>query len=55
MEYLYATLLLEECGTDVDQPRLTRVLEAAGVAPDPSQLRAFLAARGELYESEAQR
>lgn len=55
MEYLYATGLLQECGIVVDQARVTCVLEAAGVEPEPSQLRDFLVAREALSEPEAQR
>lgn len=55
MEYLYATGLLQECGTAVDQARMTRVLVAAGIEPDQPQLRAFLAAREELSAPEAER
>lgn len=54
MEYLYANLLLEECGTAVDEAGLTRVLEASGVTPDTRDLHAFLAGLDEMNLDEAQ-
>lgn len=55
MEYLYANALLKECGTAVDEAGLTRVLEAAGVTPEPRQVRAMLAGLDETKHSGAER
>jgi large subunit ribosomal protein L12 len=44
MEYLYAALLLHNAEQDVDEDNVTAVLEAAGVDPDESRVKALVAA-----------
>ena len=38
MEYMYAAMLLNKAGTDIDEKSLTKVLEAAGVKVDKAKV-----------------
>lgn len=44
MKYTYATLLLHEIGTEIDERTLIDVLEAAGDEPSVSRVKAIVAA-----------
>jgi len=44
MEYVYTALILHETGAELNEPNLTGVLEAAGVDPDTSRIKAIVAA-----------
>ena len=44
MEYVYAALLLHKAGKEVTEDSLKKVLEAAGVQPDESRVKALVAA-----------
>ena len=53
MEYVYASLLLHKAGKEINEENLTKVLEAAGVAVDPAQVKAVVAALSEIDIDEA--
>ena len=42
MEYVYGALLLHAAGSEVDEDKLKKVLEGAGVTPDESRLKALV-------------
>ena len=42
MEYVYGALLLHAAGSEVDEEKLKKVLEGAGVTPDESRLKALV-------------
>jgi len=44
MEYIYAAMLLHKAGQKVDEASVKKVLEAAGVKPEESRLKALVAA-----------
>ena len=44
MEYVYAAILLHKAGKKVDGKGVTAVLEAAGVKPDATRVKALVAA-----------
>jgi len=44
MEYVYAALILHESDSEITEERLTNVLDAAGVDPDESRVKALVAA-----------
>lgn len=44
MEYVYTALILHETGAELNERNLTGVLEAAGVDPDTSRIKAIVAA-----------
>jgi large subunit ribosomal protein L12 len=44
MEYVYAAMLLHKAGKAVDEANLKKVLEAAGVKPEDSRIKALVAA-----------
>ncbi len=44
MEYVYASLLLFRAGKKVDEASMKKVLEAAGVHPDETRVKALVAA-----------
>lgn len=44
MEYVYATLTLEETDSEINETNLTAVLEAAGADVTESRVKAFVAA-----------
>ena len=43
MEYIYAAMLLHKSGKAVNEASVKKVLEAAGVAPDETKLKALVA------------
>jgi len=43
MEYVYGALLLNAAGKPIDEKALTGLLNAAGVSPDTSRVKALLA------------
>ncbi|MCL4335184.1 MAG: 50S ribosomal protein P1 [Candidatus Thermoplasmatota archaeon] len=42
MEYVYGALLLHSAGSEVDEEKLKKVLEGAGVTPDEARLKALV-------------
>lgn len=44
MEYMYAALLLNETGEELNETNLSAVLEAAGRSPEDSRIKAIVAA-----------
>ncbi len=44
MEYVYASMLLHKAGKKVDEAGMKKVLEAAGVQPDETRVKALVAA-----------
>jgi len=44
MELIYSALLLHSAKQKVDEPNITRVLQAAGITPDTSKVKALVAA-----------
>jgi large subunit ribosomal protein L12 len=44
MEYVYAAMLLHKAGQKVDEASLNKVLEAAGVKPEPARTKALVSA-----------
>ncbi len=44
MEYVYAAMLLHKAGQKVEESSINRVLEAAGVKPEPARSKALVAA-----------
>ena len=43
MEYVYSAMLLHSAGKDISEENLTKVLEAAGITPDASKVKALTA------------
>jgi len=43
MEYIYAAMLIHKAGGKVDEAKVQKVLEAAGVKPDNARLKALVA------------
>ncbi|MBI2143834.1 50S ribosomal protein P1 [Candidatus Woesearchaeota archaeon] len=44
MEYVYAAMVLHKAGKKIDEASLGKVLEAAGVKPDLTKMKALVAA-----------
>lgn len=44
MEYIYAVMLLNKAGKDVDEKNVTAVLKAAGVEADAAKVKSIIAA-----------
>jgi large subunit ribosomal protein L12 len=53
MEYVYAALILNESGEEINEDNLTDVLEAAGVSVDESRTKALVAALEDVDIDEA--
>ena len=53
MEYVYAAMLLHKAGKEINEENLTRVLEAAGITPDPVRVKSLVAALSEIDIDEA--
>ncbi len=53
MEYIYAAMLLHRAGKEINEENLTRVLEAAGIDPDPVRVKSLVAALKEIDIDEA--
>ena len=53
MEYIYAAMLLHKAGREINEENLTRVLEAAGIDPDPVRVKSLVAALKEIDIDEA--
>ncbi len=43
MEYVYGALLLHSAGSEIDEDKLKKVLEGAGIKPDEARLKALVA------------
>ena len=43
MEYVYAAMLIHKAGGKVDEAKIQKVLEAAGVKPDNARIKALVA------------
>ena len=44
MEYIYAAMLLHKAGQKIEETSINKVLEAAGVKPEPTRAKALVAA-----------
>jgi len=53
MEYVYAALILNESGEEINEENLTGVLEAAGVDVEESRVKALVAALEDVDIDEA--
>ena len=53
MEYVYAALILNETGEEINEDNLTDVLEAAGVDVEQSRVKALVAALEDVDIDEA--
>ena len=53
MEYVYAALILNESGDEINEDNLTDVLEAAGVDVEESRVKALVAALEDVDIDEA--
>ncbi|MGB9985793.1 50S ribosomal protein P1 [Salarchaeum japonicum] len=53
MEYVYAALILNESGEEINEDNLTSVLEAAGVDVEESRVKALVAALEDVDIEEA--
>ena len=53
MEYVYAALILNESGAEINEQHLTDVLEAAGVDVEESRVKALVAALEDVDIDEA--
>ena len=53
MEYVYAALILNETGEEINEDNLTSVLEAAGVDVEESRVKALVAALEDVDIDEA--
>ena len=53
MEYVYAALILNEAGEELNEDNLTAVLEAAGVDVEESRVKALVAALEDVDIDEA--
>jgi len=53
MEYVYAALILNETGTEINENNLTDVLDAAGVDVEESRVKALVAALEDVDIDEA--
>ncbi len=48
MEYIYGALLLHAAGKEVDEDKLKKVLENAGVSPDEARLKSLVSSLKEV-------
>ena len=55
MEYVYAALILNESGEEINEENLTGVLEAAGVDVEESRVKALVAALDDVDIAAPQR
>ncbi|WP_440765397.1 50S ribosomal protein P1 [Natronorubrum sp. DTA7] len=53
MEYVYAALILNEAGEEINEDNLTNVLDAAGVDVEESRVKALVAALEDVDIDEA--
>jgi large subunit ribosomal protein L12 len=53
MEYVYAALMLNETGAEINEANLTEVLDAAGVDTEESRVKALVAALEDVNIDEA--
>ncbi len=53
MENIYAAMLLHKAGKSIDEPSVTKVLEAAGLTVDAVQVKALVASLSEVNIDEA--
>jgi len=53
MEYVYAALILNESGAEINEKNLTNVLDAAGVDVEESRVKALVAALEDVDIDEA--
>jgi len=44
MEYIYAAMLLHKAKKKIDEASITKILEAAGLKPEPARVKALVAA-----------
>ena len=53
MEYIYAAMLLHKAGKEINEPNVTNVLKAAGVAAEEVKVKALVAALHNVNIDEA--
>jgi large subunit ribosomal protein L12 len=53
MEYVYAALILNESGAEINEQNVTNVLDAAGVDAEQSRVKALIAALEDVNIDEA--
>jgi large subunit ribosomal protein L12 len=53
MEYVYAAMLLNKAGKEINEEGLTNVLTAAGITADPIRVKALVASLSEVNIDEA--
>ncbi|HII85233.1 TPA: 50S ribosomal protein P1 [Candidatus Bathyarchaeota archaeon] len=53
MEYIYAAMLLNKAGKEINEEGLTNVLTAAGITADPVRVKALVASLSEVNIDEA--
>jgi large subunit ribosomal protein L12 len=53
MEYVYAALILNESGAEINEQNLTNVLDSAGVSVEESRVKALIAALEDVNIDEA--
>ncbi len=53
MQYVYAALLLHSAGHKVEEPAVTKVMEAAGAKPDSARVKALIASLKDVNIEEA--
>ncbi len=44
MEYIYTAVLIHKCGGKINEPTVSKVIEAAGGRPDEGKVKALVAA-----------
>lgn len=44
MEYIYAAMLLHKAKKKIDEASITKILEAAGLRPEPARVKALVSA-----------
>ena len=53
MEYVYATLLLHKCGSEINEENIKKILNAAGVKVDDAKVKALVSALKDVNIEEA--
>ena len=53
MEYVYAAMLLQKAGKEINEENLTQVLKAAGINADAARVKALVASLAEVNIEEA--
>jgi len=53
MEYIYATLLLNKCGKEVNEENIRKILTAVNIKADDSKIKALVSALKDINIEEA--